>query len=85
MKLHEQEKVDGTGVTIGRRVQTRRERGRTFERVTATFTAVYKDIDGRWRQDSLGTANRREARRLAIDIQQRLDAGKSKPPPPPWS
>ncbi len=70
MKLIEREKVDGTTVTIGRRVVGRTE--------VSTFTAVYKDADGIWRQDGLGTSNLRLARRMAIEIQQRLEAGKVK-------
>lgn len=79
MKLHEPERVDGTGVTIGRRVQFRTIDGVRDERVSSTFTAIYKDADGRWRQDGLGTTNRREARRMAIEIQQRLETGRTRP------
>ncbi len=79
MKLIEPERVDGTSVTIGRRVQFRRVGARMMERRSDTYTAVYRDADGRWRQDALGTTIRREARRLAIEIQQRLEAGKARP------
>lgn len=79
MKLIDPEKVDGTGVTIGRRVLVRTENGQRIEREGATYTAVYKDVDGRWRQDALHTTNRREARRLAIRIQERVEEGRSKP------
>lgn len=79
MKLIDPERVDGTQITIGRRVQFRTENGVRVERTSATLTAVYKDVDGTWRQDGLGTANRREARRKAIEIQRRLDLGKVRP------
>lgn len=79
MKLIDPERVDGTSVTIGRRVQFRRIAGQRTERAGDTYTAVYKDADGRWRQDALGTTVRREARRMAIEIQHRLEAGKARP------
>lgn len=81
MKLFEPERVDGTSVTIGRRVQFRLVNGERTEKVSGTYTAVYKDADDRWRQDGLGTTNRREARRHAIEIQQRIETGRSKPAP----
>lgn len=79
MKLHEPERVDGTAVTIGRRVQYRKIDGLRCEQVGSTFTAIYKDADGRWRQDGLGTTNRREARRMAIEIQHRLESRRTRP------
>lgn len=85
MKLIDTERVDGTGITIGRRVQFRKtpdgsvNDGTRREHVSRTYTAVYKDVDGRWRQDGLGTTNRREARRLALAIQHRLEAGQERP------
>ncbi|MFO0834389.1 MAG: tyrosine-type recombinase/integrase [Phycisphaerales bacterium] len=79
MKLLDPERVDGTGVTIGRRVQFRVVGGVRLQKPSDTYTAVYKDIDGRWRQDGIGTTNRREARRRAIEIQQRLEAGRARP------
>jgi integrase len=68
MKLIDREKVDGTGVTIGRRVVGSIQ--------VSTFTAVYKEVDGNWRQDSLGISDVRKARRMAIEIQQRLESSK---------
>ena len=79
MKLFEPERVDGTGITIGRRVLYRTSDGQRTQTVSDTYTAVYKDADGQWRQDALGTANRREARRAAIEIAQRLESGQTRP------
>ncbi|MCC6970566.1 MAG: site-specific integrase [Phycisphaerales bacterium] len=66
-------------MTIGRRVYFRTEGGVRAELSVSTYTAVYKDADGTWRQDALGTTNKREARRKAIEIQQRLDGGQARP------
>lgn len=80
MKLIDTERVEGTGVTIGRRVQFRSHAdGQRREEASRTYTAVYKDFDGRWRQDGLGTTNRREARRFALEIQHRIEAGRERP------
>lgn len=80
MRLHEPELVDGTRVTIGRRVLVSNVNGKRFEKIINTYTASYKDADGKWRQDALHCTNRREARRKAIEIQMRVEAGKVKPP-----
>lgn len=75
MKYIEKEVVDGTSVTIGRKVQFRRDhQGKTVEKVSRVYSAEYRDHEGRRRFESLGTANKREARRLAAQIQDRLDA-----------
>lgn len=79
MRLIDSERVDGTEVTIGRRVQYRRAEGKSIEKVSDSYTAVYKDADGRWRQDGLDSTNRREARRRAIEIQQRVESGRKRP------
>ncbi len=77
MNLLDRERVDGTRVSIGRRMQVRalsadvRERRRS-----AAYTAVYVDLDGRRREQGLGTTNKREARRKAIEISQRLEEGR---------
>jgi integrase len=81
MKLIDREQVDGTEVTIGRRVIATVEHGVRTESEIRTYTAIYKDVDSKWKPDALGTTNRREARRKAIEIQQRVEAGKSKPAP----
>jgi integrase len=77
MKLIDKETVDGTSVVIGRKVQYRRTaQGGREERVSATYTAVYKDADGNRRFEGLGVTTKREARRKAIEIQQRIDDGR---------
>jgi len=78
MKLHDYEKVAGTGVTIGRRIQFRTVDGARTEQASRTYTAVYKDVDGKWRQDGLKTTSRLEARRKAIEIQGRLEEGRTR-------
>ena len=76
MKLLERERVDGTRVSIGRRVQARKDGDQVTECESASFTAVYLDLDGRRREEGLGTTNRREARRKAIEIARRLEEGR---------
>jgi integrase len=71
MKLVERERVDGTQVTIGKRVHCRKgERA-----VSRRYAAEYVDANGKQTGESLGTSNRAQARRKAIEIQQRLDVG----------
>lgn len=79
MKLIDKETVDGTRIVIGRRAQHRRGAdGQREERVSATYTAVYRDMDGQRRFEGLGVTTKREARRRAIEIQQRLEAGRTR-------
>lgn len=80
MKLRDTEIVDGTRVKIGRRVQTRKVSTGTVERVSKSFSAEYRDADGKRRFEGLGTTVRREARRRAIEIQSRIDQGKTRRP-----
>ncbi|MEM7630385.1 MAG: phage integrase SAM-like domain-containing protein, partial [Planctomycetota bacterium] len=76
MKYEDREVVDGTTVVIGRKVQFRKDaEGRAFTRVAKGYTAEYRDGEGKRRFVSLRTNHRREARRLAIELQQRLDDG----------
>ncbi|MCB9838998.1 MAG: tyrosine-type recombinase/integrase [Phycisphaeraceae bacterium] len=76
MKYEDQETVHGTRVTIGRRVQHRKVRGERIERISKNFTAEFMDIDGVRRIESLGTPIKREARKLATEIQAKLDEGR---------
>ncbi len=71
MKLIERERVDGTQVTIGRRVFY--ENG--VQKVGRRYAAEYRGDDGRQVTEGLKTTNRSQARRLALEIQQRLDNG----------
>lgn len=77
MKLIDREVVPGTGVTIGRRVQHRRQPdGRSEARPSASYTAVYTDDDGQRRTEGLGRVTLKEARRKAVELQRRIDEGR---------
>ncbi len=71
MKLVDRERVDGTQVTIGRRISYVDGKQRTGRR----YTAEFRDADGRQVCETLGVSNKPQARRLALEIQQRLDNG----------
>jgi len=77
MKLHNRERVDGTTVTIGKRVYYNYSK----KAISRKYTAEYRDIDGTQSVTHLGTNNRTQARRSAIEIQLRLDAGQEKVKP----
>lgn len=82
MQFVDKETVAGTRVTIGRRVQRRRTgsaNGAVSSRESATYTAEYIDASGKRRFEALATTVKREARRKAIEIQSRLDEGRSMP------
>ncbi len=79
MKYEDKELVAGTRVTIGRRVQRRKTGDGVVERVSKTYTAEYTDTDGKRRLDGLDTTLKRDARRLAVEIQSRLDSGLDQP------
>lgn len=82
MQYVDKEIVAGTRVTIGRRVQRRRSSGAksaASSRESATYTAEYIDASGKRRFEALATTVKREARRKAVEIQSRLDAGLSSP------
>lgn len=78
MKMVDREIVEGTRVTIGRRVQVRRVSGDRVERVSKTYSAEYMDVGGKRRILGLGVSNRREARRKAVGIQRELDLGQDR-------
>ncbi|UYV13492.1 MAG: site-specific integrase [Phycisphaera sp.] len=80
MKLVDREVVDGTSVTIGRKVHYRNTADGPVRRVARAYSAVYAEAGSR-RFQGLGTTNKREARRRAIEIQKRLDAGERRTPP----
>ncbi|MDX9911458.1 MAG: tyrosine-type recombinase/integrase [Phycisphaerales bacterium] len=76
MKFADREVVDGTSISIGRKVQFRTDHaGARAQRTSRTYTAEYRDAEGLRRFAALGTTNKREARRLAIELQKRLDEG----------
>jgi hypothetical protein len=71
MKLEDRERVEGTRVTIGRRALG----GSGGKKVCRCYSAEYREIDGRQVCESLGTSNKSQARRKALEIQQRLESG----------
>lgn len=80
MKFVDREVVDGTTVTIGRKVQYRKTESGREERASQSYSAEYVEA-GKRKFDGLGTPNKREARRRAMEIQKRLDAGERRTPP----
>ncbi len=71
MKLMNRERVDGTQITIGKRVYYKDGRKIT----AAKFSAEYTDHNGKQLCRSLETANIAQARRKAIKIQEQLEKG----------
>jgi hypothetical protein len=71
MKLEDRECVDGTKVTIGRRVYYRNKK----KTASRCYAAEYRDLDGRQVCRNLRTRNRGQARRKALEIQQELESG----------
>jgi len=74
MKLIDRERVDGTNITIGRRVHYRKN-GKVVSR---TYSAEYRDEAGKQITESVSTQSRLEARRKAIEIFNRLQQGRSR-------
>jgi len=75
MKLVERERVDGTQVTIGRRVYY----GGGTRRTSRRYAAEYRDLDRTQACENLRTTSRAKARRRALEIQQRLERGTDRP------
>ena len=71
MKLTDRERVEGTNITIGRRVHYRKKR-RVESRL---YAAEYRDETGKQVCESLDTRSRLEARRKAIQIFGRIEQG----------
>jgi len=72
MKMVNRERVEGTNITIGRRV-LHRKAGEMKSRV---YSAEYRDETGKQIAESLGTRSRLEARRKGIEIFNRLQQGR---------
>ena len=72
MKMMDRERVEGTQVTIGRRVNYRQGKATPSKK----FAAEYTDHSGDQVSEHLGTQSKLEARRKAVAIQMRLDEGK---------
>ncbi len=75
MKLAERERVEGTRVTIGRRVLS----ASGDSKLSRKYVAEYRDGSGRQVCESLRVTNRVLARRLALEVQQRLERGEAPP------
>ena len=71
MKMLNRERVDGTDITIGQRVYGNLGK----DRISKKYSAEFRDLDGKQRCQSLGTTNRSQARRKAIEIQQQIERG----------
>jgi len=71
MKLEERERIDGTSVTIGRRVYYSDGK----RKVSRRYAAEYRDLDGVQICRNLITTNKSQARRMAVEIQQELETG----------
>lgn len=74
MKLADREQVDGTKVTIGRRMFTNHGKKGTSK----YFSAEYRDDSGDQICESLRVTTKAQARRKAIEIAQRLERGEHK-------
>jgi len=85
MKLVNRERVDGTRITIGLRAYytNKSQRPKTPNdkdkkdkfRTSRSYAAEYRDLDGKQVCRSLGTRSKTMARRMAMEIQQQLEAG----------
>ncbi len=83
MKFEDRYEVPGTSIAIGRRVQYRKNNeGERIKRVSKVYTAEYRESDGKRRFESLGTPNKREAVRRAIQIEKQLHEGVEVARPP---
>ena len=71
MKLFNRERVDGTDIAIGQRTYIANGK----EKVCKTYSAEYRDSNGKQFIEPLGTTNKLMARRAAIELQQRLEKG----------
>ncbi len=78
MKLEGRECVDGTRVVIGYRVYYQAGN----RQVGDIYWAEYRDVGGHQAAESLDTTNKGTARKLAIEIQNRLDKGAARPVEP---
>ena len=77
MKLVSRERVDGTQITIGKRVYYKDGKKNTAK----SFSAEYTDHEGKQQCRSLETTNITHARRKAIKIQEQLETGTEQPVP----
>jgi hypothetical protein len=60
MKLENRERVDGTQITIGRRVHYRSQKGsepKTKKKISGCYAAEYRELDGKQVCQSLNTTS----------------------------
>lgn len=69
MKLVNRERVDGTEITIGHRIYTSEGK----DKICRTYCAEYRNFEGKQCCESLKTKNKLQARRFAIELQQRIE------------
>ena len=72
MKLENRERIEGTEITIGKRVYYRHRQ----RHVSRRYAAEYRDDSGKQVCENLKTKSRLEARRLALSIHSRIQDGK---------
>jgi len=78
MKFMDKYAVPGTGIIIGKKCQYRKDHdGNSVERVAKSYTAEYRDHEGKRRFEGLGTTNKREAIQNAMAIHRQLEEGQA--------
>ena len=78
MKFMDKHAVPGTQIIIGKKCQYRKNgEGNSVERVSKSYTAEYKDQDGKRRFEGLGTTNKREAIQKSMTIHRQLEEGQA--------
>ncbi len=82
MKFMDKFTVPGTQIIIGKKCQYRKNSdGNSVERVAKSYTAEYRDHEGKRRFEGLGTTNKREAIQRASLIHQQIADGVQKKKP----
>lgn len=78
MKFMDKYAVPGTDIIIGKKCQFRKDHdGNSVERIAKSYTAEYRDHDGKRRFEGLGTTNKREATQKAMAIHRQLEEGQA--------
>ena len=73
MELDKPHLIEGTQIKIGRRILRRKVKGKLVKKTAKTYSAVYKETNGKWVIRTLDTTNRQAAIRKAFEIQIKLD------------
>ena len=74
MELDKPHLIEGTQIKIGRRILRRKVKGTLVKKTAKTYSAVYKELSGKWVIRTLDTTNRQAAIRKAFEIQIKLDS-----------